>query len=277
MGAGLHRLRRDKDQGGPREQLADRRMEDKVEIVETGCLGPCSAGPSLMIGEVFYEKLQPEDAAEIVSEHLAKGRVVERLAHKRPDGRVVSNAAEMDFFKRQTKIVLRNCGIIDPQKIEDYIARDGYQALAKVLERNQPEAVIETLKTSGLRGRGGAGFPTWRKWSSRGRPPASQKYVVCNADEGDPGAFMDRSVLEGDPHSVIEGMTIAAHTIGASMGYIYVRAEYPLAVERLKIAIAAGAEARACWARTSWAAASPSTWRSAWARGPSSAAKRRRS
>jgi NADH-quinone oxidoreductase subunit F len=219
------------------EQLAERRMEDKVDIVETGCLGPCSAGPSLMIGEVFYEKLQPEDAAEIVAEHLAKGRVVERLAHKRPDGRTVSNAADMDFFKRQTKIVLRNCGVIDPQKIEDYIARDGYQALAEAIQRNQPEAVIDTLKTSGLRGRGGAGFPTWRKWSLTRQAVGELKYVICNADEGDPGAFMDRSVLEGDPHSVIEGMIIAAHTIGAQAGFIYVRAEYPLAVARLKIAL----------------------------------------
>ena len=195
-----------------------------------------------MIDDVFYEKLRPQDAKEIVSEHLGRGRVVERLTHKRPDGRAVANAVDMDFFRRQKKIVLRNCGLIDPQRIEDYIARDGYQALAKALTGNSPETVIETMRVSGLRGRGGAGFPTWRKWKFTREAPGEQKYVVCNADEGDPGAFMDRSVLEGDPHSVIEGMAIAGHTVGAQMGYIYVRAEYPLAVERLKIALAQARE-----------------------------------
>jgi NADH-quinone oxidoreductase subunit F len=220
------------------KELNDRSLAGWVSIVETGCLGPCSAGPALKIGDVFYEKIRPEDARDLVTEHLLKGRIVDRLTHKRPDGRSVPNAAEMDFFKRQTKIVLRNCGIIDPQQIDDYIARDGYQSLANVLQDKSPEKVIETLKTSGLRGRGGAGFPTWRKWTLTRQAQGEQKYVVCNADEGDPGAFMDRSVLEGDPHSVMEGMAIAAYVIGASMGYIYVRAEYPLAVERLKIALA---------------------------------------
>jgi NADH-quinone oxidoreductase subunit F len=163
---------------------------------------------------------------------------VERLTHKRPDGRAVPNAADMDFFKRQKKIVLRNCGSLDPQRIEDYIARDGYQGLAKALAENNAEGLIETLRASGLRGRGGAGFPTWRKWKFTREAAGDPKYVVCNADEGDPGAFMDRSVLEGDPHSVIEGMAIAGHTVGARRGYIYVRAEYPLAVERLRIALA---------------------------------------
>ncbi len=224
------------------KELQDRSLAGWVSIVETGCLGPCSAGPALKIGDVFYEHVRPEDARELVTEHVVKGRVVDRLTHKRPDGRSVPGTAEMDFFKRQTKIVLRNCGQIDPLKIEDYISRDGYQALAKVLMAKDPEAVIETLKVSGLRGRGGAGFPTWRKWMLTRQSNSDLKYVVCNADEGDPGAFMDRSVLEGDPHSVMEGMAIAAYTIGASMGYIYVRAEYPLAVERLKIALAQAKE-----------------------------------
>jgi NADH-quinone oxidoreductase subunit F len=216
---------------------------DRVSVVGTGCLGPCSAGPTLMIGDVFYENLKPQDGAAIVTEHLVRGQVVERLTHRRPDGRNVAHAGEMDFFKRQAKIVLRNCGVIDPLQIDAYIARDGYQALAKVLVKNDPDGVIESLRVSGLRGRGGAGFPTWRKWKLTRQAAGDMKYAVCNADEGDPGAFMDRSVLEGDPHSVLEGMAIAAHTIGASMGYIYVRAEYPLAVERLKVAIA---QAQAC-------------------------------
>ena len=218
--------------------------QGRVSVIGTGCLGPCSAGPTLKIDEVFYENVKPQDASVLVQEHVLRGQIVSRLTHRRPDGRKVPNAAEMDFFKRQAKIVLRNCGIIDPQRIEDYIARDGYMALAQVVTSNEPEKVIETLRTSGLRGRGGAGFPTWRKWkltrdsAGTGLSGDNGKYAVCNADEGDPGAFMDRSVLEGDPHSVIEGMAVAAHTIGASHGYIYVRAEYPLAVARLKTAIA---------------------------------------
>ncbi len=218
-------------------EIEERQLQDKVTIVGTGCLGPCSGGPVLMIDDVFYEKLKPQDAKDLVVDHLGRGKVVERLTHKRPDGRSMATAGDMDFFKRQKKIVLRNCGVIDPQRIEDYIARDGYQALANTLAANNPEVVLETMRTSGLRGRGGAGFPTWRKWKFTREAAGTQKYVVCNADEGDPGAFMDRSVLEGDPHSVIEGMAIAAHTIGAQQGYIYVRAEYPLAVERLKIAL----------------------------------------
>lgn len=220
------------------KELAERQMENRVSIVGTGCLGPCSGGPALMIDEVFYENLKPQDAKDLVVEHLGRGRVVERLTHKRPDGRAMATTGDLDFFKRQKKIVLRNCGVVDPQRIEDYIARDGYQALAKTLTQNDADVVIETMRASGLRGRGGAGFPTWRKWKFTREAAGAQKYVVCNADEGDPGAFMDRSVLEGDPHSVIEGMTIAGHTVGAQRGYIYVRAEYPLAVERLKIALA---------------------------------------
>ncbi|MEA1951252.1 MAG: NADH-ubiquinone oxidoreductase-F iron-sulfur binding region domain-containing protein, partial [Planctomycetota bacterium] len=224
-------------------ELEKQGMTDRVSLVETGCQGPCSAGPVLSIDDVFYENIKVEDVSDLVGEHIVKGRLVERLTHKRPDGREVSRAEDMDFFKRQTKIVLRNCGEVDPQVIEDYIARDGYQALAKVItvpngkDDEAGEAVIDTLKTSGLRGRGGAGFGTWLKWKFTREAQSETKYVVCNADEGDPGAFMDRSVLEGDPHSIIEGMAVAARTVGAKTGYVYVRAEYPLAIERLEIAL----------------------------------------
>ncbi len=224
-------------------EIADRGMQRHVSVIGTGCLGPCSGGPALMIDDVFYEQVKPQDAKDIVAEHLGRGKIVERLTHKRPDGRAVANAADMDFFRRQKKILLRNCGMIDPQQIDDYIAADGYQSLAKAVTQNDPEAVIETMHVSGLRGRGGAGFPTWRKWKFTREAKGDKKFVVCNADEGDPGAFMDRSVLEGDPHSVLEGMAIAAHTVGAQRGFIYVRAEYPLAVERLKIALG---QAREC-------------------------------
>ncbi len=224
-------------------QLREQGVEGRVTLMETGCLGPCSAGPAVMVGGVFYENVGPHDAATIVSEHLINGRIVERLTHKRPDGRDVPEAADVDFFRRQKKVVLRNCGRIDPRKIEDYIAEDGYLALAGVLALGDVERVIDTLRTSGLRGRGGAGFQTWRKWKLTREAAGEPKYVVCNADEGDPGAFMDRSVLEGDPHSLIEGMIVAGYTVGASQGFVYVRAEYPLAVERLKIALD---QARAC-------------------------------
>ena len=220
------------------DQLEVRGVAGQVSICETGCLGPCSAGPVLMVDDVFYENVKPQDVPEIVAEHLLQGRVVERLTHRRPDGRHVPAAADMDFFRRQTKIVLRNCGRIDPQRIESYVAQDGYRALASVLAAGDPDAVIGTIEASGLRGRGGAGFPTARKWKFTRQAQGQPKYVVCNADEGDPGAFMDRSVLEGDPHSVIEGMAIAAYTIGATHGYVYVRAEYPLAVRRLETALA---------------------------------------
>ncbi|MBN2578845.1 MAG: FAD-dependent oxidoreductase [Pirellulales bacterium] len=219
------------------KQIAAAGLEDRVDLIGTGCLGPCSAGPVLKINDVFYENVKPNDAAEIVGEHLQKGRIVNRLTHKRSDGRDIVRAEDIEFFRRQNKIVLRNCGNIDPRRVEDYIASDGYRALADVLLAGAPEKVIESLKISGLRGRGGAGFPTWRKWCFTREAPGDEKFAVCNADEGDPGAFMDRSVLEGDPHSVIEGMIIAGHTIGARRGFIYVRAEYPLAVERLNVAL----------------------------------------
>ncbi len=219
------------------EQLDAQGLRGKTEICEVGCLGPCSGGPVVLLGDVFYEHVRPQDCADIVRSHIGRGEVVDRLTHRRPDGRHVSRIQEIDFFRRQTKVVLGNCGRIDPQRIDDYIGQQGYQALAKVLRERRGETVLEELRVSGLRGRGGAGFPTWRKWDFTRKADGDVKYVVCNADEGDPGAFMDRSLLEGDPHAVLEGMAIAACTIGAQRGFIYVRAEYPLAVERLQVAL----------------------------------------
>ncbi len=218
-------------------ELEDQGLQSKADICEVGCLGPCSGGPAVVVGDIFYEKVRPHDCAAIVQDHLGKGKVVDRLTHRRPDGRHVPDLSEIDFFRRQTKMVLGKCGQIDPQRIEHYIALSGYQSLAKVLEEDNPDSVLAELRESGLRGRGGAGFPTWRKWDFTRQATGDQKYVVCNADEGDPGAFMDRSILEGDPHAIIEGMAIAAATIGAVQGFVYVRAEYPLAVERLNTAL----------------------------------------
>jgi NADH-quinone oxidoreductase subunit F len=222
------------------EAIQNYGLANEVKIVETGCLGPCAVGPVAVIypDSIFYQNLKPEDAAEIIEEHLLKGRFVERLVYKAPaTGEIVAEMHDIGFFLEQEKIVLRNCGVIDPMRIEEYIARNGYQALAKVLTEMTPEEVIDTVSRSGLRGRGGAGFPTGLKWKFCRQAKGKKKYVLCNADEGDPGAFMDRSVLEGDPHSVIEAMAIAAYAIGAEQGYVYVRAEYPLAVERLGKAI----------------------------------------
>lgn len=222
------------------EKIAHYGLDEEIKVVETGCMGPCDLGPVVMVfpDGVFYRKLKPEDAEEIVSQHLLKGKVVTRLLH-RPNGAadLVTGIEEIDFFKRQTRIALRNTGMINPESVEEYIARDGYRALGKALSRMTPQRVVEQIKESGLRGRGGAGFPTGMKWEFTAKAPGFPKYVVCNADEGDPGAFMDRSILEGDPHSVLEAMAICGYAIGANMGYIYVRAEYPLAVERLEIAI----------------------------------------
>jgi NADH-quinone oxidoreductase subunit F len=219
------------------ESLERHDLAERVRVVETGCLGPCSGGPVLLVDEVFYQHVLPEDTADIVAEHLLRDRVLDRLTYRRPDGRHIPQVADIDFFKRQTKVVLRNCGEIDPRQLDEAVGRGAYQALGKVLAADDPEAMIDTLKTSGLRGRGGAGFKAWAKWMFTRQAQSDVKFVVCNADEGDPGAFMDRSVLEGDPHAVIEGMAIAAHTVGAKQGYIYVRAEYPLAVERLQTAL----------------------------------------
>jgi len=215
-------------------------LSEEYKVVETGCLGPCAVGPVAAVypDGVFYQNLKPEDAAEIVEEHLLKGRVVSRLLRtEAADGKTVPTLGEISFFQKQQKIVLRNCGVIDPLRIEEYIARDGYSALAKALTEMTPDQVIQEVKKSGLRGRGGAGFPTGLKWELTRKAAGDVKYVLCNADEGDPGAFMDRSVLEGDPHSVIEGMAVAGYAIGSSQGFVYVRAEYPLAVERLGKAI----------------------------------------
>lgn len=215
-------------------------LEKEIKVIETGCIGTCDLGPVIVVYPegVFYRKVKPQDAQDIVEQHLLKGRVVERLLYKEPlREKAATTTNEIGFFKRQTRIALRNTGVINPDSIEEYIARDGYAALAKVLSSMKPEAVVETLKKSGLRGRGGAGFPTGLKWEFTMKAVGDVKYVLCNADEGDPGAFMDRSVLEGDPHSVIEAMAIAGYTIGAKQGYVYVRAEYPLAVQRLGAAI----------------------------------------
>jgi NADH-quinone oxidoreductase subunit F len=220
--------------------LKEQGLERKVLVRGTGCLGPCARGPVVMIAKdnVFYQGVDTDDAKDIIDTHIIGGKIVERLTWKKQGtGEAVPVQSDIDFFKRQTKIVLRNCGLINPTSIEDYIAHDGYQALAKTLTSLSPDNVIEEMKKSGLRGRGGAGFPTWMKWSFARKSPGDTKYMLCNGDEGDPGAFMDRSVLEGDPHSVIEGMAIGAYSIGAAQGYVYVRAEYPLAVERLDIAI----------------------------------------
>jgi len=221
-------------------EIAKKGLDEEVKVVETGCVGACDLGPIAIVhpGGIFYRKLTPEDVPLIVEEHLLKGRVVEKLVYRPLSGEgKVTSFQEIDFFRFQQKNVLRNCGVIDPTSIEEYIGTDGYQALAKVLTSMSPEEVIEEVKKSGLRGRGGGGFPTGVKWEFARKAKSNQKYIICNADEGDPGAFMDRSLLEGDPHSVIEGMAIGAYAIGADQGYIYVRAEYPLAVERLEIAI----------------------------------------
>ena len=215
-------------------------LQDEVKVIETGCVGSCDLGPLALVYPegIFYQKLKPEDADEIVGEHLLKGRVVERLLYREPaTAKTITSLKGLSFFKNQEKIVLRNCGIINPLNIEEYIARDGYGALGKVLTSMTPDEVIDEVVKSGLRGRGGGGFPTGLKWKFTNKAEGDTKYVVCNADEGDPGAFMDRSVLEGDPHSVIEAMTIAGYAIGAHQGFVYVRAEYPLAIERLTWAI----------------------------------------
>lgn len=222
------------------EELSDAKLNDEVKLVHTGCFGFCAMGPVMVIYPegTMYCQVSEEDTKEIVTEHLLKGHRVERLLYKNPitDERVPSYD-EVDFFKYQKRVALRNCGEINPDDIKEYIARDGYFALGKVLTQMKPEEVIAEVKKSGLRGRGGGGFPTGLKWEFTARSTGDQKYVICNADEGDPGAFMDRSILEGDPHSVLEAMTIAGYAIGANQGYIYVRAEYPIAVQRLENAI----------------------------------------
>jgi NADH:ubiquinone oxidoreductase subunit F (NADH-binding)/(2Fe-2S) ferredoxin/Pyruvate/2-oxoacid:ferredoxin oxidoreductase delta subunit len=223
-----------------RASLKKEGLDKEIAVVQTGCFGFCRLGPIVIIYPegAFYTQVRPDDVPEIVSEHLIKGKIVERLLFKEDRAeQPVALFNDIAFYKKQHRIALRNCGSINPEKIGEYIAVDGYQALAKVLHTMTPEEVIHTIKNSGLRGRGGAGFLTGAKWEFTARAQGHKKFVVCNADEGDPGAFMDRSVLEGDPHKVLEAMAIAGYAVGASQGYIYVRAEYPIAVERLKVAI----------------------------------------
>jgi NADH:ubiquinone oxidoreductase subunit F (NADH-binding)/(2Fe-2S) ferredoxin/Pyruvate/2-oxoacid:ferredoxin oxidoreductase delta subunit len=223
-----------------RKALEAKALSDDVQVVMSGCFGFCEKGPIVKIlpDDTFYVRVTPADAQEIIDEHVVKGRQVARLLYKDPETqKTVSDSKHMDFYQKQIRIALRNCGFIDPENIDEAIARDAYAALGKVLNESTPEKTIDTIKKSGLRGRGGAGFPTGMKWEIASKVKGDVKYVVCNADEGDPGAFMDRSILEGDPHSVIEAMAICGYCIGASNGLVYIRAEYPLAIERLKLAI----------------------------------------
>jgi len=224
------------------KEIQKQGLDEEIKVVQTGCFGLCALGPIMIVypDGTFYSRVTEEDVAEIVSEHLLKGRPVERLVYnprseEAPHG--VTSLSETPFYKSQLRIALRNCGVINPEEIDEYIALDGYLALGKVLTEMKPQEVIDLVKASGLRGRGGAGFPTGTKWQFAANNAADEKFVICNADEGDPGAFMDRSVLEGDPHAVLEAMAIAGYAIGGTHGYIYVRAEYPIAVKRLKIAI----------------------------------------
>ena len=215
-------------------------VADKVDVITTGCFGFCEKGPIVKIlpDNTFYTKVKPEDASLIIKEHVIGGRRVERLLYTDPEtGEHVSDSKHMNFYRKQVRVALRNCGLIDPENINEYIARDGYSALADCLLHKTPAEVIDTVKRSGLRGRGGAGFPTGNKWECAAKSQSDIKYVVCNADEGDPGAFMDRSIMEGDPNSIVEAMTICGYAIGAKYGLVYVRAEYPLAIHRLKVAI----------------------------------------
>ena len=221
-----------------RELIEEKKLEN-VRVIQTGCFGLCAKGPVVIIRpeDTFYAKVKVEDCEEIIQKHIIEGSRVDRLLCKNIDGKVAEKLDDLDFYKKQKRIALQNCGKIDPEQIDEYIAFDGYKALEKVLKEMSQDEVIEEISKSGLRGRGGAGFPTGKKWSFTKMAEGKQKYVVCNADEGDPGAFMDRSILEGDPHSVLEAMMIAGYAIGANKGYIYVRAEYPIAVHRFQIAI----------------------------------------
>ena len=226
------------------DELKAQGLDSTVQVVTTGCLGFCEQGPIVKIlpQGTFYVQVKPEDVKEIVAEHLVKGRVVQRLCYDPEQAKKLVAEANIPFYQKQYRIVLRNCGVIDPEKIEDYIARDGYKAIEKVLFEMTPEQVVDEMLKSGLRGRGGAGFPTGMKWKFAQQQPKGQKYMVCNADEGDPGAYMDRSTLEGDPHSILEAMIIAGYAIGATKGFIYIRAEYPLAIHRLQVAIKQASE-----------------------------------
>lgn len=222
------------------KEIVEKGLADEIKVIRTGCFGLCALGPIVVVYPegAFYSQIKVEDVSEIVDEHLIKGRIVKHLLYDDTvAGDTVKSLNETQFYKKQKRVALRNCGVIDPENINEYIAMDGYQALAKCLTEYTPDEVIQIVKDSGLRGRGGGGFPTGLKWSFTRKNQADQKYVVCNADEGDPGAFMDRSVLEGDPHCIVEAMAICGYATGATEGYIYVRAEYPIAVKRLQIAI----------------------------------------
>ncbi len=223
-----------------KQAVVDNSLENEIQVVRTGCFGFCEKGPivKMIPDNTFYVQVKPEDAGEIISEHIVKGRKVERLLYTDPEkNEHIADSKHMGFYKKQIRIALRNCGFINPENIDEYVAREGYSALGKVLTEMTPADAIKIIKDSGLRGRGGGGFPTGLKWEITHNVEGDEKYVVCNADEGDPGAFMDRSILEGDPHSVLEAMAICGYCIGGSNGLIYIRAEYPLAIERLKIAI----------------------------------------
>ncbi len=223
-----------------KKELQEQGLENEVQVVETGCFGFCEKGPIVKVipDNTFYVSVEPKDAKEIVAEHAIKGRQVKRLLYTDPvNKQQISDSKGMGFYKKQIRIALRNCGLIDPENIDEYLAADGYEAMGRVMTEMTPEEAIQVMIDSGLRGRGGGGFPTGIKWQIASKVEGEQKYVVCNADEGDPGAFMDRSILEGDPHSVLEAMVINGYCIGADKGLIYIRAEYPLAIKRLKIAI----------------------------------------
>lgn len=239
-GTGCKAAESDEIKNSLKHWLEETGMEEDVQVVFTGCFGFCEKGPIVKVlpDNTFYVGVKPGDAEEIVKEHLVKGRPVQRLLYKDPvTQQQISDSKGMDFYKKQMRIALRNCGFINPENIDEYISRDGYMALGKCLTELTPDQTIQEIKDSGLRGRGGGGFPTGLKWEITRKSEADQKYVVCNADEGDPGAFMDRSILEGDPHSVIEAMAICGYCIGADKGLVYIRAEYPLAIERLKTAL----------------------------------------
>lgn len=239
-GTGCHASQSEQIKNNLAQLVVEKGLAEDVQVVITGCFGFCEKGPivKMLPDNTFYTQVKPEDCREIIEEHIVKGRKVDRLLYLDPETKEhVADSKHMGFYKKQLRIALRNCGFINPENIDEYFARDGYAALASVLEQNNPLATIETIKKSGLRGRGGGGFPTGLKWEIASKNDADQKYVVCNADEGDPGAFMDRSILEGDPHTVLEAMAINGFCIGASKGVIYIRAEYPLAIQRLKIAM----------------------------------------
>lgn len=239
-GTGCVSSKSDKLQEKFEKLLVEKDLDKEIKVVRTGCFGLCEAGPIIIVypDGSFYSQVEFEDLEEIIDEHLVKGRIVKRLLFKDSiEDDIIKSVEEVEFYKKQKRIALKNCGVIDPEDVDEYIAYDGYMALGKVLTEMTPEEVIKIIKDSGLRGRGGGGFSTGLKWSFTAKAEGDRKYVLCNADEGDPGAFMDRSILEGDPHSIIEAMAIAGYAIGSDQGYVYIRAEYPIAVDRLQIAI----------------------------------------